>query len=62
MQAGGLISGFGALASIWPAVTPATRPPQRSDLEALRGDSLRIGDDMRRVIERERERVEKIQK
>lgn len=56
-RVGSLIAGLGSLAAIWPTVTVATRAPARSDLDALRGDSLRIGADMRRVIERERERV-----
>ena len=55
---GTLVAGLGSLVTIWPTVTPATRPPVRSDLDALRGDTVRIGDDMRRVIERERERAQ----
>ena len=55
---GSLAAGLGSLASVWPIVTPATSMPSRSDLDALRGDAVRIGDDMRRVVERERQRVE----
>lgn len=55
---GSLVAGLGSLAAVWPTVTPATRVPARSDLEALRGDADRIGADMRRVVERERVRVE----
>ena len=57
-RVGSFVAGLSTLASIWPTVTPATRAPNRSDLEALRGDGVRIGDDMRRVIERERMRVQ----
>lgn len=55
---GSLAAGLGSLASVWPTVTPATSMPARSDLDALRGDAVKIGDDMRRVVERERLRVE----
>ena len=57
-RVGSLIAGLGSLAAIWPTVTVATRPPVRSDLDALRGDGMRIGADMQRVIDRERARVE----
>ncbi|TNC05221.1 hypothetical protein FF100_36030 [Methylobacterium terricola] len=55
---GSFLAGLGALASIWPAAPVASRYPHRSDLEALRGDRQRIGADMRRVIDRERARVQ----
>lgn len=53
---GSLIAGFGALISIWPATQPP-RYPHRSEAEALFGDGVRIGNDMRRVIEREQKRA-----
>lgn len=55
---GNLIAGVGTLASIWPTVTVATRYPNRTDFEALRSDGEQIGADMRRVIDRERARVQ----
>lgn len=55
-HAGSLVAGLGALASIWPS-TPPVRYPHRSDVEALRGDAVKIGSDMRVVIERENARV-----
>jgi hypothetical protein len=61
-RVGSFVAGLSTLASIWPAVSPNTRAPSRTDLEALRGDSARIGDDMRRVIDRERARVETAQR
>lgn len=56
-RVGSLVAGFGSLVAVWPTVTVDTRAPARSDLDALRGDAVRIGDDMRRVIDRERERA-----
>lgn len=50
---GSFIAGFGALISIWPASQPP-RYPHRSEAEALFGDGVRIGDDFRLVLERER--------
>lgn len=50
---GSLIAGLGTLASISPSVG-IIRYPHRSDAEALRGDAIRIGGDMQRVIDRER--------
>jgi hypothetical protein len=57
-RVGSFVAGLGALASVWPAATVVTRYPHRSDLDALRSDGQRIGADMRRVIDRERERVQ----
>ena len=50
----GFIAGLGTLVAIWPAGTAPLRYPHRSESDALRGDGQKIGDDMRRVIERER--------
>jgi hypothetical protein len=55
------IAGLGALASIWPATQPI-RYPHRSSADALRSDAVRIGQDMRRVIERERAQLEAAKK
>jgi hypothetical protein len=44
--------GLGNLASIWPVTTVSERQSARSDLDALRSDTTRIGDDMRRAISR----------
>lgn len=54
----GFVAGFASLASF--AVPPTTRLtyPHRSEMEAMRADWFRIGDDMADVIERERRRVE----
>jgi hypothetical protein len=54
---GSFIAGLGALASIWPAGGPPPYP-HRSDAEALREDTVRIGGDMRRVIDREHAQIE----
>lgn len=56
--AGSFVAGLGAMAAIWPSSAPA-RYPHRSDMDALRGDAKRVGDDMRRVIRREHERLSK---
>lgn len=45
------VAGLGALVSLWPPSQPA-RYPHRSDLDALRSDAVKIGDDMRRVVDR----------
>lgn len=51
---GSFLAGLGALVTIIPVpVTPA-RYPHRDEAEALRGDGYRVGDDFRRVLERER--------
>lgn len=55
------VASLGALTSLWPA-TPPQRYPHGSEMEALRGDVIRVGDDMRRVIERERAELQKSQK
>lgn len=55
------IAGLGAVASIWPQTSPV-RYPHPSDFDALRRDGMRIGRDMRIVIDRERERVATKQK
>ncbi|GJE29487.1 hypothetical protein [Methylobacterium organophilum] len=55
---GSFLEGLGALASIWPAPEAPLRYPHRDEAEALRLDGLRIGNDMRRVIVRERLRAE----
>lgn len=55
---GNLLSGLGALASLWPTSGAPMRYPHRSEADALRGDGFRIGDDLREVIERERARAE----
>ncbi|HEV7436955.1 MAG TPA: hypothetical protein VGO22_19135 [Pseudorhizobium sp.] len=47
------VAGLGAMAAIWPTTTPM-RYPHASTTEALRGDAVRIGSDMRRVIAREK--------
>lgn len=48
----GFIAGLGAIATIWPTSAPY-RYPHSSSMEALRGDAVRIGSDMRKVIERQ---------
>lgn len=55
---GSLLAGLSALASIWPSSTTPLRYPHRDEAEALLADGLRIGDDMRVVIERERTRAQ----
>lgn len=55
-QASSFIAGMGALASIWPASDPLSYP-KRTEMQALRSDAVRIGDDMRRVIDRENARL-----
>ena len=57
---GSFVAGAGALASIWPAAQPA-RYPHRSETEALRGDFVRIGTDMRRVIKRQNAQLKEIE-
>ena len=54
---GSLLAGMGALVSIWPPASAPTRYPHRNEGDALRGDAMRIGNDMRRVIESERARI-----
>ncbi len=54
---GSFFAGLSALASVWPASGP-TRYPHRDEAEALLRDGLRVGDDMRIVIERERVRAQ----
>lgn len=54
---GSFLAGLSALISIWPASAPL-RYPHGDEAEALRGDGLRIGDDLRGVIERERTRAQ----
>lgn len=54
---GRAVAGLGALASIWPA-TPPARYPHRSDIDALRSDWVKIGEDMQRVIEHENAQLE----
>lgn len=61
VAARGLVSGLGALASIWPA-SPVVRYPHASVMEALRGDFRRIGSDLNDTIEREREGITEEQK
>lgn len=51
-RTGSFVAGVGALVSIWPPSTPP-QYPKRTEMQALRSDALRIGDDMRRVIDRE---------
>ena len=46
-----LFLGLGQLANVWPAVK-VQGYPHRDELEALRSDTKRVGDDMRRVIGR----------
>lgn len=53
---GSFIAGLGALVSLYPPPSAAPRYPHASDMDALRGDAVRVGDDMRRVIEREKAR------
>ncbi|MDV2987773.1 UNVERIFIED_CONTAM: hypothetical protein Q9R58_26040 [Methylobacteriaceae bacterium AG10] len=55
---GSLLAGLSALASLWPSSTAPLRYPHRDEAEALLGDGLRIGDDLRVVIERERARAQ----
>ncbi len=55
---GHFLAGLGALASIWPASAAPARYPHRDEAEALHADGLRIGDDMRAVIEGERARAQ----
>ncbi|WP_091943660.1 hypothetical protein [Methylorubrum salsuginis] len=43
---------LGVLADIWPASSEPLRYPHHDEAEALFGDGLRSGDDMRIVIER----------
>ncbi len=50
---GSFLAGLSALSSVWPNATEPMRYPHRDEAEALLGDGLRIGDDMRVVIERE---------
>jgi hypothetical protein len=45
-------AGMGALASLWPQAS-LPRYPHASATDALRGDGVRIGRDMQRVIERD---------
>lgn len=54
---GSLFAGLSALVSVWPASGPA-RYPHRDEGEALLRDGIKIGDDMRVVIERERVRAQ----
>lgn len=54
----GIVAGFASLAS-FPAQSPPIRYPHASDWSALRGDWLRIGQDMRTVVDREHARIEK---
>jgi hypothetical protein len=54
---GSFAAGLGALVTLWPS-TPPVRYPHRSTLDALRGDTARIGADMHRVIDRERAKFE----
>ena len=42
-----------ALATLWPTVSEPIPYPHRDVAEALRSDVVRIGDDLRGVIERE---------
>jgi len=55
---GSIVSGLGALALVWPSSGRAMRYPHHDEAEALLGDGLRVGDDMRVVIERERARAQ----
>ncbi len=55
---GSFLAGLSALSSIWPAAAEPMRYPHRDETDALLGDGLRIGDDMRIVIERERARAQ----
>ncbi|MGY2048278.1 hypothetical protein [Methylobacterium sp. JK268] len=55
---GSFVAALGALVRAWPSAKRAPRYPHRPDLDALRGDGLRIGADMRRAITREGARVE----
>lgn len=57
----GFVAGLGAMATIWPATAPQ-RYPHNSAMEALRSDAVRVGTDMRRVIERENARIKTSQK
>ncbi|KFC74533.1 hypothetical protein FG93_01119 [Bosea sp. LC85] len=56
--AGSFVAGLSTLAAIWPSSAPA-RYPHRSETDALRSDARKIGNDLRRVISREQERVTK---
>lgn len=58
---GSLLAGLGTLASVYPNAT-VLRYPHRSSTEALRGDFVRLGADMQRVIVRERARLKTLQK
>lgn len=51
---GSFLAGLSALASIWPSSGVPLRYPHRNEAEALFGDGIRIGNDMRVVIERAR--------
>lgn len=55
-RTGSFVAGMGALVSIWPPSTPIPYP-KRTEMQALRSDAVRIGDDMRRVIDREHARL-----
>ncbi|GJE73863.1 MULTISPECIES: hypothetical protein [Methylorubrum] len=54
---GSFFAGLSALVSVWPASDPA-RYPHRDEADALLSDGLRIGNDMRVVIEREHIRAQ----
>lgn len=51
---GSVLAGLSALASIWPSPDTPLRYPHRDEADALFADGVRVGDDMRIVIERTR--------
>ncbi len=53
---GSFLAGLSALITIVPPQMPVPRYPHRSEADALRGDGYRVGNDFRRVLDRERER------
>lgn len=53
---GSFLAGLSALITIMPAPASPPRYPHRSEADALRGDGYRVGDDFRRVLDRERMR------
>ncbi|WP_375463365.1 hypothetical protein [uncultured Methylobacterium sp.] len=55
---GSFIAGLGGLVSFRPAGAEPLRYPHRDEADALRGDGLRIGNDLRGVIARERARAQ----
>lgn len=56
--AASFVAGLGALASIWPTAH-TIRYPHASSFDALSRDTMKIGSDMSRVVERENERLKK---